>query len=104
MDEPAAPNTLTAAFPAPPTFWQSFTPENLERISKLRASSTSKSQSQDASSLPARILDLPPELRYLQPPEPPAEGVYRCFGDVYNVRFYLYWKQKGQGNAMEGRH
>lgn len=87
MEEPAQPNTLTAAFPAPPSFWQAFTPENLEQISKLR-SSTSTSKADNASSIPARILDLPPELRYLQPPEPPVEGVYRCFGDVYNVCFH----------------
>ncbi|TVY51556.1 Mediator of RNA polymerase II transcription subunit 7 [Lachnellula cervina] len=84
MDDPQPPNPLAAAFPAPPPFWQSFTPENIERISKLRASQNPTKREENG--LPPRILDLPPELRFLQPPEPPEEGVYRCFGDVFNLK------------------
>jgi len=90
-------NTLAAAFPSPPPFYQHFTPENLDRIAALRAAQQSEpanasSDTQTTSGeAPApnqalRLLDLPPELRFLQPPEPPAEGVYRSFGDVFNVR------------------
>lgn len=87
MDDAQQPTSLATAFPAPPPFWTSFTPENLERIQSLRATSNiSSSKTEDASkSLPLRILDLPVELRNLQPPEPPADGHFRCFGDQFWV-------------------
>lgn len=94
-------NVLAAAFPSPPPFFQHFTVENIERIAALRAakqaesfqpSSGPQSNSNETSGTKQalRLLDLPPELRFLQPPEPPAEGVYRSFGDVFNVS-YLWW-------------
>jgi mediator of RNA polymerase II transcription subunit 7 len=87
MEEQQQQNVLAAAFPAPPPFWQNFTPENLNRISELRAVQSQAFAKPDlATELPIRLLDLPAELRCLQPPEPPAEGIYRCFGDLYNVR------------------
>ncbi|CAG8953655.1 hypothetical protein HYFRA_00010114 [Hymenoscyphus fraxineus] len=78
---------LAASFPAPPPFWQSFTEENTTLISSLRASQSVEPAKEfdPSTTLPPRILDLPAELRYLQPPEPPAEGVYRCFGDAYDL-------------------
>ncbi|KAH8760297.1 mediator complex, subunit Med7 [Hyaloscypha finlandica] len=89
MEEQQQQNVLAAAFPAPPPFWQSFTPENLSSISSLRAaepqSSSSKVEPDSATELPIRLLELPAELRWLQPPEPPVEGIYRCFGDLYNM-------------------
>ncbi|PMD65740.1 MED7-domain-containing protein [Hyaloscypha bicolor E] len=89
MEEQQQQNVLAAAFPTPPPFWQSFTPENLSSISSLRAaepqSSSSKVEPDPATELPIRLLDLPAELRCLQPPEPPVEGLYRCFGDLYNM-------------------
>jgi mediator of RNA polymerase II transcription subunit 7 len=100
MAEQQPSNVLAAAFPSPPPFYQHFTPENLERIAALRAAQQSDSanassdtQTTSGEASPAnpalRILDLPPELRYLQPPEPPPEGVYRSFGDVFNVSYPL---------------
>jgi mediator of RNA polymerase II transcription subunit 7 len=88
-------NALAAAFPSPP-FYQHFTPDNLDRIAALRVaqqpetanafSDTQTTVGETSAPSPAlRLLDLPPELRFLQPPEPPAEGVYRSFGDVFNV-------------------
>jgi len=92
MDEQPPPNLLAAAFPSPPPFWQNFTPENLNRISQLRATQSQETiTSGPAPASPLKLLDLPTELRWLQPPEPPAEGVYRCFGDVYNVRSLPLW-------------
>ncbi len=94
MTEQQQSNAVAAAFPSPPPFYQHFTSENLDRIAALRAAQqagsvtpTSDSQSvQNGATKPAlRLLDLPPELRFLQPPEPPAEGIYRSFGDVFNV-------------------
>lgn len=82
MAEQHQANPLASAFPTPPPFWQNFTPENIARIAELREAQSSPSDP----ALPIRLLDLPPELRCLQPPEPPADGRYRCFGDIYNVR------------------
>ena len=84
MEEPQN-NALTATFPTPPPFYQYFTPENISRIAELRAQET-QSHSENTNAT-IRILDLPAELRYLQPPEPPSDRRYRCFGDVYNVCF-----------------
>src|SRR5450432_3010417 len=95
MAEQQQPNALAAAFPSPPPFYERFTPENLERIAALRAAQQSQSgntssdsptiQEEAPTSQTLRILDLPPELRFLQPPEPPADGIYRSFGDIFNV-------------------
>lgn len=84
MAEQQQGSALASTFPSPPPFYQHFTQENIDRIAALRAEAESDPNRKEASS---RLLDLPPELRYLQPPEPPAEGIYRSFGDLYNVRF-----------------
>ena len=84
MEDQQQPNSLSSAFPNPPPFWKEFTPENLDRISELRAGAGNKRY--DASKeLPVRLLDLPAELRFLQPPEPMTDGIYRVFGDFYDV-------------------
>lgn len=95
-DQPPS-NALAAAFPSPPPFYQHFTAENTQRIATLRtaqeAEETSssaapdppKDKAKDTARAPLRLLDLPPELRFLQPPEPPANGIYRSFGDLFNV-------------------
>lgn len=95
MADQPPPNALAAAFPSPPPFYQHFTPENIQRIATLRAAQEAESSSlssdpkvskpDDVTKAPLRLLDLPPELRFLQPPEPPANGIYRSFGDVFNV-------------------
>ena len=82
------PPTLTITYPTPPPFFKEFTPENIARIEELRsvqAQGDPKTKSHPANYLPVRILDLPPELRCLQPPEPPADGFYRCFGIDHTV-------------------
>ncbi|KAH8684504.1 mediator complex, subunit Med7 [Tricladium varicosporioides] len=87
MAEESQPPALTTAFPPPPPYWQSFTADNLDRISELRATQSGQNVKtfNPAKSLPVRLLELPPELRNLQPPEPPTDGKYRCFGDTYNL-------------------
>jgi mediator of RNA polymerase II transcription subunit 7 len=88
QQQPQQQPALAALFPNPPPFWQNFTPENLDRISELRAKEGGeKAKKHDPTKeLPVRLLDLPPELRLLQPPEPPANDIYKVFGDNYNVR------------------
>ncbi|KAG4032868.1 hypothetical protein MFRU_006g03290 [Monilinia fructicola] len=85
---PPQPNQLAAAHPGPPSFWKHFTPDNIERIEKLRAEKSTSQKSADKSSykLPPRILDLPVELRYLQPPEPPTSGSYRTLGQIHKIK------------------
>ncbi|KAL5328266.1 hypothetical protein ACEPPN_001764 [Leptodophora sp. 'Broadleaf-Isolate-01'] len=87
MEEQQPPSSLATAFPSPPPFWKSFTPESTTRIAALRAAELPfPRQAQDpACEVPVRILDLPTELRNLQPPEPPVDGSYRCFGDPFRL-------------------
>ena len=93
MAEQQQGNSIAAAFPTPPPFYKYFTPENLNRLQKLQSehesSDTSNGvgarESANASKPALRIPNLPAELRYLQPPEPPATGIYRSFGAQFNV-------------------
>lgn len=81
-------NALAALWPGPPNFYEAFTESNISRIETLRkaqSSSPSSSDEQPSASQIAIISNLPDDLRYLQPPEPPKDGIYRCFGDTYNV-------------------
>ncbi|KAF4543183.1 RNA polymerase ii mediator complex protein [Lasiodiplodia theobromae] len=85
-------NVLSATFPAPPPFWKHFTPDNRTRFRELQQQYAADHPAEDASAsdaLPPRIPDVPPELRYLQPPEPPANGKYRSFGDAYDINTAL---------------
>ncbi|KAI4190383.1 MAG: hypothetical protein L6R41_000835 [Letrouitia leprolyta] len=68
---PAA--AISAAFPAPPPFYKSFTSANLAHLSSLQQSSPSLT-----------IDDLPPELENLLPPPPPPPNThYRTFGEIH---------------------
>ncbi|KAG0645805.1 Mediator of RNA polymerase II transcription subunit 7 [Hyphodiscus hymeniophilus] len=72
-------NPLSSSAP----FYKEFTAEKIAKIEELhnaRSGAESKAKYDLSTSLPIRLLNLPPELRCLQPPEPPADGLYRCFG------------------------
>ncbi len=84
MAEEQQANVLSAAFPAPPPFYKHFTSENLVRLREVRPDVGSEEVKRDTLES-AQLLDLPPELRYLIPPEPPQDGIYRSFGAQYNV-------------------
>ncbi|KAL8924920.1 MAG: hypothetical protein Q9208_003803 [Pyrenodesmia sp. 3 TL-2023] len=72
-DPPPASAVISAAFPAPPPFYKSFTPSNLARLSELEQSNPSLTSS-----------DLPSDLRNLLPPPPPAPNEeYRIFGETH---------------------
>ncbi|MCJ1417363.1 Mediator of RNA polymerase II transcription subunit 7 [Xylographa parallela] len=82
MAEQQQSSSITAAFPAPPPFYKHFTETNLARFAELKADlnidlEDTKDSQKPSSSFP----DLPPELRYLQPPPPPPNGQYRSFGE-----------------------
>ncbi|KAL8803679.1 MAG: hypothetical protein Q9223_006089 [Gallowayella weberi] len=74
MADPPPPSAaISAAFPAPPPFYKTFTASNLARLSSLQESNPSLT-----------LLDLPPELRNLLPPlPPPSNQQYRTFGEVH---------------------
>ncbi|KAJ2896889.1 putative mediator of RNA polymerase ii transcription subunit 7 protein [Zalerion maritima] len=92
--------------PLPPPFYKDFTPDNLLRYQAIlssylssqsrpsqpsAAASTSTSQTQLKTTVPPPppcipLTDLPPELVTLQPPSPPEDGEWRCFGDRYTLK------------------
>lgn len=79
----------TTAFAPPPPLWKHFTRENLDRLEQIKTEA-----SKDESGRPnrnkewtpseLRALDLPPELRFLVPPEIP-KGQYTVFGEPQSV-------------------
>ena len=71
-------NAITAAFPAPPPFYNSFTRENLTRLQDLREAAVA------AGSQELVAKDVPEELQHLIPPEPPT-APYRSFGELHEV-------------------
>ncbi|KAL8719806.1 MAG: hypothetical protein Q9225_003241 [Loekoesia sp. 1 TL-2023] len=74
-DPPPSSAAISAAFPAPPPFYRSFTPDNLARLSSLQQSNPSLTAD-----------DLPPELRnLLPPPPPPPNHQYRTFGETHEI-------------------
>lgn len=66
--------------PNPPNFYKQFTPANIERLAQLK---------QEQGNQTPNLLSLPPEIRYLVPPEPPADGVYDLFGSTRTIHDFL---------------
>ncbi|CAD0015210.1 unnamed protein product, partial [Aureobasidium pullulans] len=64
---------LSAAFPTPPPYYKHFTSQNVTKVRQIRKEAATNSDQVDVGSLPA-------DLRYLIPPEPPADGRYKSFG------------------------
>ncbi|KAL4742814.1 mediator of RNA polymerase II transcription subunit 7 [Aspergillus similis] len=86
MAEPG--RALNTAFAPPPPLWKHFTPENLQRLENIKkeASKGEDGRPKKKEWLPAelRSLKIPPELRFLVPPEIPSEQ-YSIFGEVQNL-------------------
>lgn len=80
---------LAALFPNPPPFYQSFTPSSISQITESREKQLRPTGKvfDPSKELPPRILELPTELRFLQPPPLPETSIYKVFGDTYNVRY-----------------
>ena len=81
---------VTAAFPPPPPFWKYFSSTNQEKLDELKKEERRKNNTDNTktwSPAELRSLQLPPELRYLIPPEPPRSGYYNLFGEAQNVRW-----------------
>jgi mediator of RNA polymerase II transcription subunit 7 len=81
---------LIAPLPPPPPFFQHFTTGNLEKLSAIQTENQLDTLTDDGA--PAQlsaeqILALPIELRYLIPPEPPADSdEFKVFGAVTSVK------------------
>ncbi|KAL1649561.1 Mediator of RNA polymerase II transcription subunit 7 [Diplodia intermedia] len=80
-------NVLSATFPAPPPFWKHFTSDNRARYRELQQQNDDQTAAGEGEG--RKPADIPAELRYLRPPEPPATGKYRSFGDPYDINTAL---------------
>lgn len=83
---------LSAAFPTPPPFYKHFTKQNVTRLRELRkeAEKNQPSETDGSGNAVIDVASLPPELRFLVPPEPPADGRYKAFGADYDVCLVLH--------------
>lgn len=84
---------VTAAFAPPPTLWKHFTRENLDKLEQIKIDASQGEEghgNKEKHWSPAelRALDLPPELRFLVPPEIPTSGQYSVFGESQSVSFH----------------
>jgi mediator of RNA polymerase II transcription subunit 7 len=73
-------------FPDPPPFYKHFTADNQNRLEEIQKEATAAGDDANTSSGPKlsaeQILALPTELRYLVPPEPPADDEdFEVFGE-----------------------
>jgi mediator of RNA polymerase II transcription subunit 7 len=88
MADEEQPEFLSSYFPDPPPFYKHFTTENQDRLKQAREAAAGDDE--DASSVrssASQLLSLPPEVRYLVPPEPPADdSQYRVFGQPTKTR------------------
>ena len=96
--EPQA-GAISAAFPAPPPFYRSFTPENLASLQRfLDPSSQSSTDTLRSSGLSilsiADTTSLPTELRHLIPPTTSDDGKYRSFGTLHDIDPVIYSPQQ----------
>ncbi|KAM0803669.1 MED7 protein-domain-containing protein [Usnea florida] len=87
MADQPQPGTISAAFPAPPPFYKSFTPQNLSRLQEhlSSANQTTPPATHPTTAPIPSLLSLPPELRNLIPPPPPPDGKYRSFGTLHEI-------------------
>ena len=90
MADQAQARMLSAAFPTPPPYYKHFTKQNVTKVRQIRKEAATNTNQVDVESLPA-------ELRYLIPPEPPADGRYKSFGAQHDVRVYSV---KGQSKKL----
>lgn len=80
---------VATAFAPPPPLWKHFTRDNLDKFDQIKTEASKEKDGQPAgekkwSPAELRALDLPPELRFLVPPEIPT-GEYTVFGEPQTV-------------------
>lgn len=78
-----------ANFPVPPPFYQHFTKDNIAQLRQIRKERDTNETTEDGErSDRSKQIDsktLPHNLRYLLPPEPPADGKWRTFGAQHDL-------------------
>lgn len=89
MADPNQQRAATAAFAPPPPLWKHFTRENLDRLEQIKTEASKDEngrpdRNKEWTPSELRALDLPPELRFLVPPEIPS-GQYSVFGELQSV-------------------
>lgn len=88
MADPAQhqPPNISSTYPNPPDFlWRDFTPDNVSRyddLTKKWREDHPEADPQDTILIP----DLPNDLRHLQPPPEPTEGVWKLYGDRFTLK------------------
>ncbi|KAL6239744.1 hypothetical protein BDW75DRAFT_102531 [Aspergillus navahoensis] len=86
MTEPG--RALNTAFAPPPPLWKHFTPENLQKLENIKKEASKgedgRLRKKEWSPAELRSLTIPPELRFLVPPEIPTEQ-YSVFGEIQNL-------------------
>ncbi|KAJ6086278.1 Mediator complex subunit Med7 [Penicillium sp. IBT 16267x] len=85
MADPNQQRAVNTAFAPPPPLWKHFTRENLDRLKEIKTEASKDengrpNRTKQWSPAELRALDLPPELRYLVPPDIPT-GEYSVFGE-----------------------
>ncbi|CAK7235310.1 Mediator of RNA polymerase II transcription subunit 7 [Sporothrix bragantina] len=80
QDDPGA----VAPYPQPPSYlWSQFTEENEAAINELR--DKHEAETGEPRTAGTIVPDVPEALAVLQPPEPPQNGRWRVFGQMYNL-------------------
>jgi mediator of RNA polymerase II transcription subunit 7 len=80
---------VPTAFAPPPPLWKHFTRENLDRLEQIKTEASKDengrpNRNKEWTPSELRALDLPPELRFLVPPEIPTDQ-YSVFGEQQTV-------------------
>ena len=80
---------VATAFAPPPPLWKHFTRDNLDKLDQIKTEASKDKDGHPAgekkwSPAELRALDLPPELRFLAPPDIPT-GEYTVFGEPQTV-------------------
>lgn len=90
MADASQQRAVTAVFAPPPPLWKHFTRENLEKLEQIKTEASKGEDGRGKEWTPSylRALDLPPELRFLVPPEIPT-GQYSVFGELQSVSWPL---------------
>ncbi|KAJ5907355.1 hypothetical protein N7495_000037 [Penicillium taxi] len=87
MADASQQRAVTVAFAPPPPLWKHFTRDNLDKLEQIKTESKNQDgtgHDRNLSPLELRALNLPPELRFLVPPEIP-DGQYSVFGELQTL-------------------
>ena len=89
MADASEQRAVATAFAPPPPLWKHFTRDNLDKLDQIKkdaSKDTEGAYTGEKKWSPAELqaLNLPPELRFLVPPEIPT-GEYTVFGEPQTV-------------------